>query len=511
MNRRGGRGRAGMRAAGASALCLAAVVCGPAALPARAWAAGDPSPYAFEPDAERITGATTTSGARPLDAGATYRDSITPGGRLIYRLDLDAKTSTYASAVAVPKPATVVDSSDRIKVSLQNSEGTDCSSNEARFGVGSDFPRPLAAYAYRTADKSAYSCQGSGRYYLVVERIGEVSSSSDPWELEIRHVSEPGLAKAGPTRAPSGWPSASPAPAGNGGTGERAGGSGFYDAKGLVGGEWTTEIEPGASLFYRIPVDWGQQIFVGADLSSSEQPDGERVSGAFAMALYNPARGLVGSSNSISYDGRQKTATIAPLPPVAYENRFGYSSGDRDMRFAGWYYLRVSLNPEVGAAFGDKPLPLTLRVNVEGEPKEGPAYAGPAGDFGVSADDRDLAEDGRSPADEAADGATMRLVAAAGFGTGTALLLGLGAWTLIARRNAGRGAVGGGPGAVGGGPGDGYGSGDGSGYGYGSGDGSGYGYGSGDGRGSAPESLAVPEQPQAQAQPTQRYGPPANW
>ncbi|WP_329066153.1 hypothetical protein [Streptomyces sp. NBC_01429] len=482
MNRRGGRGRARMRAAGASAMCLAAVVCGPAVLPGQAWAADGPSAYAFEPGAERITGATTTSGARPLDAGATYRDSIKPGGKLIYRLDLDeAKTSTYVSAVAVPKPDAAVDSTDRIKVSLQNSEGYDCSSNEARFGVGNEFPRPLAAYAYRTADRSVYSCKDPGRYYLVVERLGDSPATSDPWGLEIRHVSEPGLAKAGPTKAPSAWPSASPAPARSGGTEERTGGSSFYDAKGLVGGEWTTEIEPGASLFYRIPVDWGQQVFVGADLSSSEQPDGERVNGAFAMALYNPARGLVGSSNSISYDGKQKTATIAPLPPVAYENRFGYSGGDRDMRFAGWYYLRVSLNPEVGTAFGEKPLPLTLRVNVEGEPKEGPAYAGPAGDFSVSPADRDLAEGGQSRVDEADSGATMKLVAAAGFGTGTVLLLGLGAWTLIARRNAGRGAAGGGP---------------------------------GDGSGGVPTAAAVPAQSQALPQPTQstqQYGPPTNW
>ncbi|RDG36970.1 hypothetical protein DVH02_17145, partial [Streptomyces corynorhini] len=427
-----------MRTAGASAMCLAAVVCGPVAPRAQAWAADGPSPYAFEPGAERITGATTTSGARPLAEGVTYRDSIKSGSRLVYRLDLEASTSTYASAVAVPEPGSPVDSSDRIKVSLQNSEGSDCGSQEASIGSGSEFPRPLAAYAYRTADKSGYSCRDSGRYYLVVERLGDTPAASGSWDLEIRQVSEPGLAKAGPTRAPSAWPSASPVPAENGGTGERTGGSSFYDAKGLTGGEWTTEIEPGASLFYRIPVDWGQQIFVGADLSSSEQPDGERVNGAFSMALYNPARGFVASSNSLSYDGKQKTATLAPLPPVAYENRFGYRGGDRDMRFAGWYYLRVSLNPEVGAAFGEKPLPLTLRVDVEGEPKEGPAYAGPAGDFSVSPDDRDQAAGGRSREDEADKGATMTLVAAAGFGTGTALLVGLGVWTLITRRNAAR-------------------------------------------------------------------------
>lgn len=434
-----------MRWAGAAVVCAAAALCavavplGPAG---RAWAAaGEPGPYVFEPDAKPVTGSATTSGARSLDAGATYKDTIEPGGRRIYRLDLDAETNAYVSAVAVPKPGTKVASSDSIKVSLQNSQGNQCSSNDARFGGVGEFPRPLAAYAYRTVEKGSYLCKDAGRYYAVVERTGEETSTPEPWELEIRHVAEPKLTEAGATSAPTVWPSASPGPAAGDRTGERTGGSSFYDAKGLTGGEWTTEIEPGASLFYRIPVDWGQQLFVAADLSSSEVTDGSAVSGAFAMSLYNPARGLVGSGSPVSYDGKQKTTALAPLPPVAYENRFGYASGDKDMRFAGWYYLRVSLNPEVATSFGNAPIPLTLRVNVTGEAKQGPAYAGPAGDFSVTPEDREVAADGLTPSDEA-DGDTMALIAVAGIGTGTALVLGLGMWTLIARRNAARGAAG---------------------------------------------------------------------
>ncbi|AXG82619.1 hypothetical protein DVK44_15630 [Streptomyces paludis] len=435
-------------------MCAAAALCAVAALPGtagRAWAAGEPAPYAFGPDTKPVTGSATTSGARPLDAGATYKDTIEPGGRRIYRLDLDAETNAYVSAVAVPKPGTTVAPSDNIKVSLQNGQGNQCSSNDARFGGVGAFPRPLAAYAYRTVEKGSYLCKDAGRYYVVVERTSDETSTPEPWELEIRHVAEPGLTEQGPTSAPTVWPSASPGPAAGDRTGERKGGSSFYDAKGLSGGEWTTGIEPGASLFYRIPVDWGQQLFVAADLSSSEVTDGPAVSGAFAVSLYNPALGLVGSGSPVSYDGRQKTVALSPLPPVAYENRFGYATGDKDMRFAGWYYLRVSLNPEVATSFGTAPIPLTLRVNVTGEAKPGPAYAGPAGDFGVTPDDREVAADGLTPSDRA-NGDTMALIAAAGIGTGTALVLGLGVWTLRARRNAAGGAAGGVPAQVTAGP-----------------------------------------------------------
>ncbi|MFB6981904.1 hypothetical protein [Streptomyces scopuliridis] len=430
------RGRAAS-ARGPRAAAVGAAVCVLAALPGQARAAGEPGPYAFDPGAQRISGAATTSQAKQLDDGGTYRDAIEPGGTLVYRLNLDAETNTYVSAVAVPRPATTVAYGDKIEISLQDSQGSDCGSNDAQFGSAGKFPRPLAAYAYRLIDEGAYSCQGAGAYYVVIERTGEDTSTPEPWELEIRHVSEPKLTSPGPSEAPSGWPSASPEPAG-GEPRARAGGTGFYDAAELGKGEWTAEIEPGATLFYRVPVDWGQQIFAAADLGSAAAAGSGPgfVSGAFSMALYNPARGLVDSTNSLSYNGKQKTTALDPLPPVAYENRFGSRTGDKEMRFAGWYYLRVSLNPEVGEKFGAGPYGLMLRVDVTGDPKSAPAYAGPAGDFSVNPGDRQAAADDGKTGTAAADSGTMKVVAAAGIGVGTVLVLGLGVWTLLARRRA---------------------------------------------------------------------------
>ncbi|MEU3184956.1 hypothetical protein ABZ707_12255 [Streptomyces sp. NPDC006923] len=422
------------RSRGRVALAGAVAICAVAALPGPAGAAGEPSPYVFQPGAVRITGAATTSDAERLDAGSTYRDSIGPDGTLIYRLDLDAKTNAYVSVVAVPKLNTRVAYGDKIKVSVQNREGNDCGSNDAGFGSG-EFPRPLAAYAYRLIDENASSCQEAGPYFVVVERTGKDASTPEAWDLEIRHVSEPGLREAGPSEAPSVWPSASPEPVGDGPR-VREGGTSFYDATGLTQGEWRARIEPGASLFYRVPVDWGQQLFVSADLGSSGGTG--FVSGAVSVSLYNPARGLVDSRDSMSYDGKQKTTSLEPLPPVAYENRFGSGSGDTDMRFAGWYYLRVSLNPQVGEVFGKRPYGLTLRVNVRGRAESGPGYAGPAGDFTVTPEKLDDASNGQS-SEDAARSDRMVLVAASGIGAGSALLLGLGAWTLLARRRGGRG------------------------------------------------------------------------
>ncbi|MFJ8645294.1 hypothetical protein ACIRNI_04145 [Streptomyces sp. NPDC093546] len=437
MTRRRGGGKA---VAGAVAMSAVVVLGAQTWTAGQARAAGQPAPYTFAEGAQRTKGAASTSEAPRLTAGATYRDSIDRGEKLVYRIDLDAERDAYVSAVAVPEPGTKVAFADGLEVSLQDRDGYECSSNDSKFG-SAEFPRPLAAYAHRTIEKDRTSCQKADSYYVVIERSAsddkEAAASPKPWELEIRHQIEPKVKEVGPTAAPSAWPSASPPPPA-GGPRERPGGAGFFDATGLTQGEWTDRIEPGQSRFYRVPVDWGQQIFASADLGSADLGSSAGqgyVGNALSMTLFNPMQGVVGSADSVSYDGKQKAAALDPLPPVRYENRFDSSAKFEDMRFAGWYYLRVSLSPEVGEEFGKKPYGLTLRVNVRGEARPAPAYDGPAGIFAVTQDDKEQAASGQSGS-EAERSDTMKVVAAAGIGSGTVLLLGLGVWTLLARRRA---------------------------------------------------------------------------
>ncbi|MCF3963947.1 hypothetical protein L1885_20230, partial [Streptomyces fuscigenes] len=197
--RRGGRRRALPSALGA-ALCVAALLgTVSAAAPGRdPSAAPSPGSYAFDPGARHVTGAASTADAPALAAGATYRDTVGPGRTLVYRVDLDAAESAYVSAVAVPRPGAKVAYGDGIEVSLQDRNGRNCSTNQSEFGVSTDFARPLAAYAYRTAGGPAAACAGAGPYYVLVRRDGDAGPSAGAWDLELRHVSEPGLAAAGP-------------------------------------------------------------------------------------------------------------------------------------------------------------------------------------------------------------------------------------------------------------------------------------------------------------------------
>ncbi|MFF1507009.1 hypothetical protein [Streptomyces sp. NPDC058326] len=403
--------------------------------PAQAPAAdgGALPPYTFDGAAQRVQGAASSSDGPRLETGRTYRDTLKKDGKVYYRVDLDDKRNAYVSVVAVPRTGGKVEYGDGFRISMQDTSGTECGYQQVNF-TSAEYTRPLAAYARRIVDADSSSCQGAGTYYVLVERETKASSSPDDWELEIRYASEPGLRKAGPTELPEVWPSGTPAPP-TGGPTARQGGSGIHDATSLTQGEWRSDIRPGQTLFYRVPVDWGQQLFASAELGSSATGD-EYIGNALILSLENPALGHV-DENSGSYDGKSSTLALDALRPVAHENRTSYQDHTSGMRFAGWYYLSATLSPEVAKEYGDEPLPLTLRVSVRGGAKPGPGYDGDPGPFTVTADDREAAANGTGGALAAERSGSMGVVAVAGIGSGTALLLGLGAWTLVARRRAG--------------------------------------------------------------------------
>ncbi len=407
-------------------LWAGAVSPAPAAL-----AVGASSGYDFSDDARRVDGADSAADAERLEPGTTYRSSLPAGGTAHYRLDLDDVSSTYVSATAVPPPDSTIASVDGIKVTVRDTQGLECSVDTAGFGdTGS--PHPIAAWGMREISPGKPLCQKAGTYDVLVERVEPAGTSPDSWDLELTVASEPRPAKAGATSPPGAWDSASPAPA-EGHTERRPGGAGFATAASIGQGVWGADIAPGGTLFYKVPVDWGQQLSAIAELGSAEGGGGYAGS-ALDVSLYNPARGQV-QNTSVGYGGARTAVGLAPLPPVDHANRHAPTEQVNTVRFAGSYYLVVHLGEKVADGFGEGPFPLTLRVRVRGAAQAGPDYAGestPRGLFEVTAEDREAAVDGTAAADDFA----MTALAAGGIGTGTLLLVGLGAWTAAARRRA---------------------------------------------------------------------------
>ncbi|MFE0699469.1 hypothetical protein [Streptomyces sp. NPDC058872] len=425
-------GRTGTGRRAGALIAVATVLGAVVALPAQARATGGPEvpSYAFDGSAQRIRGAASSLDAKELKPGRTYRDSLEKDGKVHYRVNLDNERNTYVSVVAVPPPGGEVEYGDGFRVSIQDGSGAECSYQKVNF-ASAQYARPLAGYARRTVVPGSSTCQTEGAYYVLVERDSATASAPDDWELEIRHVTEPLLKQPGPTELPKTWASGTPAPPA-GGQQQRQGGAGFHEAVALREGEWRADILPGQTLFYRVPVDWGQQLHASAELGSGVK--GDLVSNALSLTLDNPALGFV-EMETVSYTGKPATLVLDPLRPVAHENRTSYNVATSGMRFAGWYYLSATLSPKIAAEYGDAPVPLTLRVTVKGSPKGDPGYDGDPGAFTVTTGDREAAEKGTNAAPAETNG-TMALVATVGIGTGTALLLVLGAWTLLARRRA---------------------------------------------------------------------------
>ncbi|MFJ4007621.1 hypothetical protein ACIPWL_29805 [Streptomyces sp. NPDC090023] len=381
--------------------------------------------YAFTPGAESVAGAPDTDGAKSIVAGRTYRSSLPAHGRSYYHLTLDATSNVYVPVTAIPPRGATVAATDGIRVSIQDADGNPCFYSSASFGAGLS-PRPVTAVGQRDTGKSL--CAAASVYFLVVERLDAKNSTPDRWDLELAPATEPALAAAVPSTPPGPWNSATPEPPGDEPR-ERRGGDGFSTATSLGQGVWRTRLAPGDTLFYRVPVGWGRQVNAGAELAATTTGHGY-VGGALTLSLLNPARGPV-TDVALGYTGTRRAADLAPVPPVEYANRYAVPSGENAVRFAGDYYLVVHLSERMADSFGTGPFDATLRVRVDGDAHAGPEYQGrpePTGLFTVTAPDEPSGATGSSDP-------TMRALAYGGLGTGTALVLGLGGWTLLARRS----------------------------------------------------------------------------
>ncbi|KOX43910.1 MULTISPECIES: hypothetical protein [Streptomyces] len=446
--RRAGTGRAGPKGpalptAFTRTAVVAAVLATTAALPGAtvlaagpagtgaADAAGPSAGYDFADGAVPVAGASDTAGAETLAAGSVYRSSLPRNGTRYYRLDLDAASDAYVSVTAVPGPGGEVTAVDGIRVSVRDADGGSCSVHSATFGAARS-PRPVTAWGVRETGPGGNRCQDPGTYYVGVERTRPQDSPPDDWDLELTVATEPGLRQAGATKAPETWDSASPEPL-DGEPERRAGGSGFAHATLLGQGVWRDDIRPGQTLYYRVPVDWGRQVYATAELAGSADASGY-ATGALRLALHNPVRGEVVDAAK-GYTGRRTTVGLAPLPPVAYPNRYATAGRVAALRFAGDYYLVVHLAAQAADDFGQGPFGLTLRLRLGGAARSGPGYAGesrPQGLFEVSARDR-IAAPG-SGSGTAGDDTAMKAVAVGGIGTGSLLLVGLAVWTAATRR-----------------------------------------------------------------------------
>ncbi|MEU8519624.1 hypothetical protein [Streptomyces sp. NBC_01216] len=396
---------------------LALVLAPPAPSPGDTAPVAPLPPYRTDRAAKPVAGAAAGDRGPLLPGPGTYTDVIAKGEKKFYRVHLDGVSNVFLSAVLAPPPGGTVGVVDGITLSLTTASGIACGGlNDLRFYGES--ARPIADYVSRRIE-AGRDCQQPGDYLFAVEGVGREQDSvtATRMPVELKYVVEPGLRNdATPPPAPTGWSTTAP-PLVSGPARQVGGGTGFNDAPLLGDGGWRDTLRPGESRFYRVPLAWGQQLGVTARFANSASPEGTVTADGLRVALYNPARGAVEERKAL-YTGRPTTVSLLTAP-AAYANRTQGSSGAvRAMRFQGAYYLQLTLDRRVPEA-----VPLELDVSVRGAPQPGPEYAGEADAtvFGLATHGTDHRR-------------SMLAVGIGGIGLGTALVLGLVAWSAASRR-----------------------------------------------------------------------------
>jgi hypothetical protein len=382
----------------------------------------------WRPSGAAVDGATDASTAPALDADRLYRGQVGPGEAKAYKVHLDAASSAYLSAFAVPGTGTSVGPLDGIKLELKSADDTLCDTYQAMFGAR-DAARPVGGYVTRGAGTDA-ECRSPGWFVLWVTRNSASGSDSGDWPLEIRYATEPGLIPgAAQPRPAAGYSTASPTPL-SGNSAAVDGGSGLDDAAGVRAGVWKDSVRPGQTLFYKVRADWGQRVALVADFGEAGKGVEHNFGvGVARIEMFNPMRGYVGEDTA-SYTGQRVSAWLRTAP-ISYGNRLDGLRAVATARVAGWYYLAVSVDAKA-ADFVEGAVPLTLRIDVSGKPVSGPAYAGASSDVADGDGGSSGAVGGGVPG--GARSTALRILGFAALGTGTLLVLSLILWTAVARR-----------------------------------------------------------------------------
>jgi hypothetical protein len=420
-------------------ITAAAALLALAALQGRAAADGTPAPgtpATWQPQGRLLAGAATTADAPAMTPSVTYRDTIRPGETRFYGIALDARSSAAVSAFALPPAGSRVAYGDGIELTLQSASGDVCDRRDAHFRDDGD-ARPIGTAVSRLiSGDDSDACQDADEYTLEVHRTSDGTSDPGAWPLELRYACEPGLEAGAPVPRPApdtgtGTGTASPTPLTSGTPRPAAGGPSFETAAAVKTGIWKDKVLPGETLFYRIPVDWGQQATVFADFSSTRVTgDSAYVGSGARLAVYSPVRELVADDDR-AYQGTPVSLS-EQLPPVAYANRAADDDQVARVRYAGWYYVAVTVHPDVAKAVRG-PVPVTLRIAVTGAAQAGPAYDGDPSAAGIGVDAHDVAAADGTAGGGGPSSGPLRFLGFAALGAGTVLLLTLAAWYAGAR------------------------------------------------------------------------------
>ncbi|MFI1394468.1 VWA domain-containing protein [Streptomyces sp. NPDC020681] len=382
--------------------------------------------------------------AAPALLPGQYLDTIGPGEERYYAVDLDDASTVQFSATAVPQPGAAVDTLDALRTRIAYGTDSSCETSTEHFFQKEGATPLTSAVARIPSEKGTSACDRAGRYWLVVGRESKKASDAARWPLELTYGVEQPLpdgvtpAQSQPEYGEGDKDASLP----TGDPRDVTGGTGFNDAKEVGQGVWRDKVLPSQTLWYKVPVGWGQQLRYDVEFANEPTVKGSSSVWSYgATQVFTPGRSPVGGgtgefSPQTVYNGRPMALEMGTVP-VAWTNRHESHPNVVPVHTRGGFYIAVTLGAKAAEIAENPQIGVVLRVAVLGRELAGPQHDAPPA--AQQADNKaDNKGDSAARADSGANGGAgwSGTVIAATAGGAVILIAGL-ALVLVRRRSGG--------------------------------------------------------------------------
>lgn len=322
-----------------------------------------------------IVGTASASGAPEVTAGQ-YTDTLTTGdGARHYTVRRTVPGSTLRVALTMrPGYTEDGDNAEHVDMKIVAGDANCASGPAARIGT-SHFEHLVVntlRVAGETPGESTYTeeCEQADTVTLSLDRTKGARGGA-PTELLV--MEEPAvtnleqLPEADDSQPDQVAPTpADPRPV--------VGGVSFSSAPQISPGSWSETFVPGETIFYRVPVGWGQRLRLSVLPTPGTVTDEVRKLTHFNAAIHGPDRDRPSDVNANSGTFGSDEPTQQATREVRYRNRETPGTADTDL--AGDWFVSIAVPHNRGGNAGL--VPMTFRIEVEGDVTGEPSYAGAA-------------------------------------------------------------------------------------------------------------------------------------
>ncbi|MCA0335738.1 MAG: VWA domain-containing protein [Actinobacteria bacterium] len=302
----------------------------------------------------------------PTITAGQYVDSLTTGTRSAYRIERTIPNSAIHVSVTAAAPGYQDGHTETTRIYLDDTT-QQCHYSPALVLKMGTTPRIVTGTNVILSDHSP-TWDNCGHSDVLGMTLARDEGNDHPLVVEIVVIEEPPVTNAASLPAPLEEVRDAP-PSEMGAPQPVIGGSTFSDAAPITAGTWTESFMPGETIFYRVPVAWGQQLKVTLPTPTFDKD--LAVEPHYDATLYAPDRdqAVIGSSGSMAGG---TPPVVRATPEIRWRNREITSNWSRSL--AGQWFVKISMPTTYRGT--PSPIQVTFRVDVDGQESGVPTYAG---------------------------------------------------------------------------------------------------------------------------------------